>query len=137
MPSDTAPRSGRRGAGRDAKRAARLAHAIDSVPFITRQLAPFEVLSEEGLALIEHNADTVLEEIGIDFKGDPEALDLWRAAGADGAVLKAGVPVTLELRARIDFNIPRLRTLTVMMQEPGDPAFKPLPVDRIKPLEAR
>jgi len=83
MPSDTAPRSGRRGAGRDAKRAARLAHAIDSVPFITRQLAPFEVLSEEGLALIEHNADTVLEEIGIDFKGDPEALDLWRAAGAD------------------------------------------------------
>ncbi len=82
MPSDTTPR-GRRGAGRDAKRAARMAHAVDAVPFITRKLAPFEVLSEEGLALIEHNADTVLEEIGIDFKGDPEALELWRDAGAD------------------------------------------------------
>ena len=30
--------------------------------------------SEEGLALMEHNADTILEEIGIDFRDDPEAL---------------------------------------------------------------
>ena len=75
-----APR--RRGAGRDAKRAARMAHAIDTIPFITRRLTPFEAVSEEGLALIEHNAETILEEIGIDFKGDPEALALWRDAGA-------------------------------------------------------
>ena len=73
----------RRGAGREAKRAARLAHAAETVPFITRKLLPYEAMSEEGLALIEHNADTVLEEIGIDFKGDAEALELWRAAGAD------------------------------------------------------
>jgi trimethylamine--corrinoid protein Co-methyltransferase len=73
----------RRGAGRDAKRAARLAHAVDTVPFITRKIPYYEVLGEEGLALIEHNADTVLEEIGIDFKDDAEALQLWREAGAD------------------------------------------------------
>ena len=29
---------------------------------------------EEGLALLEHNADTILEEIGIDFRDDPESL---------------------------------------------------------------
>jgi trimethylamine--corrinoid protein Co-methyltransferase len=73
----------RRGAGRDAKRAARLAHAVDTVPFITRKIPYYEVLGEEGLALIERNADTVLEEIGIDFKDDPEALQIWREAGAD------------------------------------------------------
>jgi trimethylamine---corrinoid protein Co-methyltransferase len=73
----------RRGAGREAKRAARLAHAVDTVPFITRKIPYYEVLGEEGLALIERNADTVLEEVGIDFKDDAEALQLWREAGAD------------------------------------------------------
>ena len=73
----------RRGAGREAKRAARLAHAVGGAPFITRRLPYYEVLDEEGLSLIEANAETVLEEIGIDFKGDPESLELWREAGAD------------------------------------------------------
>jgi len=73
----------RRGAGREAKRAARLAHAIEVIPFITRKIPYYEVLNEEGLALIEHNADAILEEVGIDIKGDEEALQIWRAAGAD------------------------------------------------------
>ncbi len=41
------------------------------------------MLAEEGLSLIESNADTILEEIGIDFREDPEALQIWKAAGAD------------------------------------------------------
>jgi len=32
---------------------------------------------------MEHNADIILEEIGIDFRDDPEALEIWKAAGAD------------------------------------------------------
>ncbi|HLI11571.1 MAG TPA: trimethylamine methyltransferase family protein [Alphaproteobacteria bacterium] len=76
------PRS-RRGGGREAKRAARLAHAAASVPFITRKIPYYEVLGEEGLALIEHNADLILQEIGIDFHGDEEALAVWREAGAE------------------------------------------------------
>ena len=56
---------------------------VRQATFITRQLSPVEVLSEEGLSLIEANADTILEEIGIEFRDDPEALDIWRAAGAD------------------------------------------------------
>ncbi|MGH8265496.1 MAG: trimethylamine methyltransferase family protein, partial [Steroidobacteraceae bacterium] len=73
---------GRRPSARDAKRAARTARAGASIPYITRKIPCYEVLGEEGLALIEHNADTILEEIGIDFREDPEALSVWKAAGA-------------------------------------------------------
>ncbi len=72
-----------RPSGRDAKRAARAARAAASVPYITRALPRYEVLNEEGLTLIEGNADTILEEIGLIFRDDPEALEIWKAAGAD------------------------------------------------------
>jgi len=51
--------------------------------YIHRRIRTYEVLDEEGLALIEANADTVLEEIGIEFREDEEALALWKDAGAD------------------------------------------------------
>src|SRR5271156_4878091 len=73
----------RRPSGRDAKRASRAARAAASIPYITRKIPYYEVLGEEGLALMEQNADTILEEIGIDFRDDPEALEIWKAAGAD------------------------------------------------------
>ena len=73
----------RRSGGRAARQALRLASHAEHVPFLTRKLAPFEVLGEEGLSLIEHNADTILEEVGIEFRGDPEALTLLHDAGAD------------------------------------------------------
>ena len=74
---------GRRPSGRDAKRAARTARAHNFVPYITRKIPCFEVLGNDGLELLEHNADTILQEIGIDFRDDPEALQLFRGAGAD------------------------------------------------------
>ncbi|TGG94013.1 trimethylamine methyltransferase [Natronospirillum operosum] len=76
-------RTRRRRGGGSADRRARASAPVDIVPYITRQIPVFEVLGEDGLALIEHNADRILEEIGIEFRGDPEALDLWRQAGAD------------------------------------------------------
>lgn len=69
--------------GRDAKRAARAARDAASVPYITRAIPRFEVLGEEGLALIERNAETILAETGIIFRDDAEALQIWKAAGAD------------------------------------------------------
>src|SRR3954470_8827190 len=77
------PTPSRRSGGRDARRAARLQSHLERTPFLTRTLAPFEVLGEEGLALIEHNADTILEEVGVVFRGDPEATRLLHDAGAD------------------------------------------------------
>jgi trimethylamine--corrinoid protein Co-methyltransferase len=79
--SDT--RAGRRGGGRAARQAARLHAVAESVPFLTRALAPLEVLSEEGLSLIEENADTILERVGIEFRDAPDALRLLGDAGAD------------------------------------------------------
>jgi trimethylamine--corrinoid protein Co-methyltransferase len=46
-------------------------------------MAPFNVLTEEGLEQIEANADRVLQEIGIEFREYPDALRMWKAAGAD------------------------------------------------------
>ena len=52
-------------------------------PWIDRKIPPYEILDAEALELIEHNADTVLEEIGIEFRDFPRALELWREAGAE------------------------------------------------------
>src|ERR1700739_642389 len=64
----------RRPSGRDAKIAARTARSHAFVPYITRNIPCYEVLSSEGLELLEPNAATILEEIGIDFREDPESL---------------------------------------------------------------
>ncbi|WP_305988477.1 trimethylamine methyltransferase family protein [Roseibium sp. MMSF_3544] len=52
-------------------------------PYITRNLPPLDLLSEESLVRIEDTADTILAEIGIEFRDDPAALELWRKAGAE------------------------------------------------------
>ncbi len=70
------------GGGADARRLARSKPQVMQMPAIRRTLKEFEVLDEEGLAVIEGNADRVLEEIGIGFKDYPRALDLWEKAGA-------------------------------------------------------
>ena len=84
-PTDSPRRTrGRRGGGREARLAERAARAAaPHAPFLTRTMRPFEVLSEEGLEIIEHNADTILEEVGIEFRDHPEALRLLADAGAD------------------------------------------------------
>jgi len=73
----------RRSGGRAARQAARLHAHVEREPFLTRTLKPFEVLDEEGLATIELNADTILEEVGVEFRNDPEALRVLRDGGAD------------------------------------------------------
>ena len=66
--SDT-PR--RRSGGRAARQTIRKNAAEETRPYLTRALEPLEVVSEEGLSAIEHNADTILEEIGINFSDYP------------------------------------------------------------------
>ena len=82
MSESKRPSRGRRGrGGREARRAA--APVAASAPYITRKIPCFEVLDEEGLQLIENNADTILEEIGIEFRDMPEALDILKQGGAE------------------------------------------------------
>ena len=86
---DGAARRGRRGRGSGeggaaARRASRgSAGPGKSLTYIRRRIPTYDVLDEEALTLIETNADRVLEEVGIEFRDDPEALAMWKEAGAD------------------------------------------------------
>jgi trimethylamine---corrinoid protein Co-methyltransferase len=76
-------RNRRAGGGAEARRAARASGGQSQLTYLKREVPLYEVLTDEGLSLIERNTDTVLEEIGIDFRDDAEALAMWKAAGAD------------------------------------------------------
>ena len=69
--------------GADARRAQRQKPKLIQNPYITRKIPLVTVLDEEGLSIIERNADTILQEVGIEFRDEPEALELWKNAGAD------------------------------------------------------
>jgi trimethylamine---corrinoid protein Co-methyltransferase len=82
---DVAATGGRRvrGGGGSARRAERTAVSLETAKYIQRNIPNFEILNEEALQIIEWNADTVLEEIGVNFVENPGALRLWKEAGAD------------------------------------------------------
>ncbi|MEM8794769.1 MAG: trimethylamine methyltransferase family protein [Pseudomonadota bacterium] len=79
----TGSRRARGGGGRSARRAQRTGGSVQKNVYITRKIATFDVLDEEALAIIEANADTVLAEIGIEFREDTEAVGMWKKAGAE------------------------------------------------------
>ena len=75
------------------------------------------MLDEEGLQLIENNADTILEEVGIEFRDMPEALEILKQGGAeiDGvrvrfprglcrSIIQASAPAEYTQHARNSLN---------------------------------
>ena len=74
--------SRRRTGGREARRAAREEATATSAPYLIRTIPPYEIMSEDGLEMIERNADIILEEVGIDFRDYPSSLELLKNAGA-------------------------------------------------------
>ncbi len=74
-------REGRTG-GRRGRAEANAAGATPRKAYIERNIPPYSVLGDADLAILEYNADTILEEIGIDIKEDPESIALFVAAGA-------------------------------------------------------
>jgi trimethylamine--corrinoid protein Co-methyltransferase len=85
------PAKRRERGGRNARREMR-SHGSEGHgrPYIVRNIPTYDVLSEENLVRIEETADRILAEIGIEFRDDPAALELWRRAGAkiDGVLVK-------------------------------------------------
>ena len=73
----------RRRGGAAAKRAARLSGGVAQAGAILRTIPAFQVLNAEAIEIIENNAETVLEEIGVAFIENPASLERWKAAGAD------------------------------------------------------
>ncbi|GAA6198950.1 trimethylamine methyltransferase family protein [Aquicoccus sp. SU-CL01552] len=81
--SEAGTRRRARGGGGAARRAERTAVRIETAKYIERNIPNFEILTEEAMEIIEANAETVLEEIGVNFVNNPAALERWRAAGSE------------------------------------------------------
>ncbi|MDO7736368.1 MAG: trimethylamine methyltransferase family protein [Planktomarina temperata] len=79
--SETRARRSRSGGGA-ARRAERTAVSVETERYIERNIPLYEFLDEATLEIIEYNAETVLEEIGVNFVDSPEALERWRSVGA-------------------------------------------------------
>lgn len=75
----TAPRQSRRGGRR-----ARLVQGDNThrVRLDRRMIPAYRLLDEEQLTAIEAQADWILASIGVEFRGDDEALRIFREAGA-------------------------------------------------------
>jgi len=52
-------------------------------PYIKRNIDTLSVLSEEGLCLIEENADRILQDTGMEFVDDPDILQYFKDADCD------------------------------------------------------
>jgi trimethylamine---corrinoid protein Co-methyltransferase len=75
--------TGRRSGGRSARQELRASHVLEREPFITRTQKPFDLVSDEGLSVIEHNADAILAEVGVLIRDYPSAIEVFRSAGAE------------------------------------------------------
>ncbi|MCG7521390.1 trimethylamine methyltransferase family protein [Ruegeria sp. Ofav3-42] len=71
-----------RRSGRQERMAARAAKGALAAPFTIRKIGKVSLIDDEAVAIIERNADRILDEIGMEFRGDPETLELFKANGA-------------------------------------------------------
>lgn len=65
---------------------------MKTLPYLTRSIPPYEVLNDEGLVIIEQNADSILEEVGVEIVDYPEALEIFESAGANVAGTRVRFP---------------------------------------------
>jgi trimethylamine--corrinoid protein Co-methyltransferase len=83
MSDGTASRRRSRGGGGAARRAERTSVNFETAKYIERNIPLFNILNDEALEIIEINAEAILEEIGVNFVNNSEALKRWQEAGAD------------------------------------------------------
>ena len=65
---------------RDRRSAQTAGGAIPS-PYIQRRVPHFDVLDDAQLQQLDQQVDWLIENIGVAFRDDQVALDIWRAAG--------------------------------------------------------
>ena len=105
-------------------------------PYIKRNIATFDILSEEGLCLIEANADAILRDTGMEFTNDAEILELFRHAGADVTgervrfepgmcrqIIQASAPVQYTQHARNPDNSVEIGGAHTVLSPVYGPAF--------------
>ena len=110
----TNPRSGkrrRRGGLRAGRRGGEkgTSTALPSSRPSSRLIPAYELLDDTALTQLEEQADWLLEKIGMEFRGDEVALELFRDAGArvDGECVKfeAGLARQLCKTAPAEFTL--------------------------------
>ena len=75
--------SARRSGLRQRARQRSSTHTSSPAPaIVTRRIPVYALFDEDALARIEAHADWILKEIGIEFRGDDDALTLFKDAGA-------------------------------------------------------
>jgi len=82
MSAENAPSSVRPRPRKEGRQRARSVYPTP-VAYIKRAIPPYEMLNEEQLVQIEVHADRILQEIGMEIRGDATAIRLWKNAGAD------------------------------------------------------
>ena len=94
----TAPtRIGRRRGGIRQAAAARARRSVEAIVQPVNRIPTCALLDAEAEEAIHRASMRILEEIGVDFRGDPQALDLWREAGADVAGERVRIPRELAM----------------------------------------
>jgi len=92
----TSNRRAKKRGGRNARVKQRAQEDRDAVlaapAYAERKIPYYDFLDEEALVRIEDHADWLLQEIGIEFRDDPVALDIWRDAGADVDGVRVRLP---------------------------------------------
>jgi trimethylamine--corrinoid protein Co-methyltransferase len=75
-------------ASRDRQNAAT---GIPASPYVQRAMPFFDILNEEQITKLEAQVDWIFQDVGIAFRDDPEALRIWKEAGAkiDGDIVRA------------------------------------------------
>ena len=71
-----------RRAGRSERIRQRAERRAVVAPYTIRQIPPLSLIDDDAIAIIEGNADRILDEIGMEFRGDPETLALFKVHGA-------------------------------------------------------
>lgn len=82
-------RRSRRTPDQDARRQSK---SVATTPYIKRKIPYYEFLSDEGLTALEEQAEWLLQEIGIEFRENPHALQMWKQAGADVQDTRVRIP---------------------------------------------
>lgn len=80
--TESVSRRSRRGGGRSERLRRDQGSTIANPAYITRAVPTYELLREEELIKLEEHADWILKEVGFTITDHPEALDLFRQAGA-------------------------------------------------------
>ncbi len=83
MKQSTRVKKNPRAGARRRKARQRTRQVMNAPAFIKREIPFYEFLGEEGLTRLEDQADWIIQEVGLEFRDDPKALEIWKAAGAD------------------------------------------------------